>query len=389
VNENRLKILFLPRWYPNRYDPMPGLFIRQQAESLTGSCDVTVLYLHEDPDCPNRYEVDCCEENRVKVVRVYFRVPRSGSFFVKILKLHRFLKAFRMGYQVLNSDPPDLIHVHVLTRTALPALYLKVRKRIPYLVSEHWSRYFPENNTYKGVVRKFMTKLIVQKAAGVIVVSEALKQAMLVHHLINPSYYIVSNGVDMATFSLPKNPVTPAKRSILHISCFEERSKNITGFLDAIKKLSEKRDDFTATLIGDGPDFDFCREYAKNMNLKDSLIKFVGLKMNEEVAQLLSEADLFVLSSRYETFGTVVIESLACGTPVVATRVGVVPEVIIPENGIIVEPGDTDALQQAIDRVLTNYDSYNRVKIRATVVENFSNENMGSRLLEIYRLHLQ
>ena len=62
---SKIKVLFLPRWYPHKHDPMPGLFIQRQAEALTSDCDVAVIYVHPDPNCPNKIEVDFCEEKSV------------------------------------------------------------------------------------------------------------------------------------------------------------------------------------------------------------------------------------------------------------------------------------------------------------------------------------
>jgi len=69
-SEERLKILFLPRWYPHRYDTMTGLFIQRQAEAVSIYCYVAVLYVHADEQAANRYEIDFADENGIRVVRV-------------------------------------------------------------------------------------------------------------------------------------------------------------------------------------------------------------------------------------------------------------------------------------------------------------------------------
>jgi len=385
MTETRPKILFLPKWYPHRQDPMPGLFVKNQAEAVYRFCDVAVLYVHGDRDCPNSYEVDFTEENNVIVVRVYYKIPSlkiplAGSF----LKLFRFLKAYRLGFHLLTNFEPDILHVHVLTRTGLIALIYRIFKRTPYIVSEHWSRYFPENNTYKGFLRKLLTRIIVRHSSALIPVSEKLKQAMIANGLNNRQVFIIPNSVDMDRFVIPGNRNPRDKKKIIHVSCFEDKSKNITGFLHAVKFVLEKRSDFEVSIIGEGPDFEYCRNAARDMGFNEDVVKFPGLKNDAEMAKIMGDTDFMVLSSNYETFGTVVIESLACGTPVVATAVGVVPEIINEANGIITSPGDMQALGEAIMVMLDKCSTYDRKQIRETVRNKFSKEMVGLQLYEIY-----
>ena len=385
MTETRPKILFLPKWYPHRYDPMPGLFVKNQAQAVYRFCDVAVLYVHGDRDCPNAYEVDFTEENNVIVVRVYYRIPSlkiplAGSF----LKLFRFLKAYRLGFHLLTNFEPDLLHVHVLTRTGLIALIYRIFNKTPYLISEHWSRYFAENNTYKGFLRKLLTRIVVRHSSALIPVSEKLKQAMIANGLNNRQVFIVPNSVDMDRFVIPGNRNSWDKKKIIHVSCFEDKSKNITGFLQAVKFVLEKRSDVEVSLIGEGPDFQLCRNTARDMGLNEDVVKFPGQKDAVELAAIMGDADFLVLSSNYETFGTVVIESLACGTQVVATAVGVVPEIITQANGIIVPAGDMQALGEAMNVMLEKCAEYDRKQIRETVKNKFSKEMIGLQLYEIY-----
>ena len=385
MSEQRPKILFLPRWYPHRYDDMPGLFVKRQAEAVSRFCDVAVLYVHEDENCPNFYEVDFAEEEGITVVRVYYRIsPKNFPFLRGFQKIVRFFKAYRLGFHVLNTFHPDLLHVHVMTRVGVVAFLYSLFKKTPYIISEHWSRYFAENDAYRGFLRKKLTKYIVQKAKAVITVSLKLQEAMLNNGLRSSNNVIIPNSVDMNRFVITGYRNPGKKKQMIHVSCFEDKSKNIIGFLHVIKNLSLKRSDFEVHLIGIGPDFAKCKEAACELGLEDSMVKFLGQKDIRELAPLMAKADFLVLSSNYETFGTVVIESLACGTPVVVTNVGVVPEVINEFNGIVVPTGDSLALEEAIADMLTKCSFYDRDKIRETVLTKYSKETIGKQLYEIY-----
>ena len=380
-----MRVLFLPRWYPHRYDPMPGLFVQRQAEAVSAHCDVSVLYVHEDLLCANNFEIDIADENGIHVVRVYYKF--SLGFFGKPARLFRFFKAHWLGFRALLDFKPDLFHVHVLTREGFVALICKLFSGTPYVITEHWSRYFHGNNTYNGLLRKNITGLVVRFSSAVIAVSGKLKEAMLENNLKNRNYRVIPNPVDTDKFFIKEKSVDrkPGKKRIIHISCFEDKSKNISGFLKTIKNVSLNREDFECSLIGEGPEWEKMKNLARDLDLLDKFAFFPGLKMQDDLVSEINDADFLVLSSRYETFASVVIESLACGIPVVAADVGVVSDVVNMQNGLIVPAGDADALENAICRMLDSCREYDRKQIRDVVVDRFSNRSIGEQLYHLYQ----
>ncbi|MFC2102039.1 glycosyltransferase, partial [Bacteroidota bacterium] len=364
-----LNILFLPRWYPNRYDPMPGLFIQRQAEALAGNHHVVVLYVHPDPDCPSEFEIDYSVERGVTAVRVYFKIPEivlPGIY--QLMNKINFYRAHIRGLELLGEFTVDVVHSHILTREAVVGHFLSRRYHVPHVISEHWSRYFPQNGSYKGILRRMMTRYIVGKAAAVIAVSEVLKQAMISCRLENKLFFVVPNVVDVPPLQGLYKSRPDSRKQFLHVSCFDDRAKNITGFLQAIHSVVKTRSDFQCLLIGEGPDLENMKKLAAELGLKDEVVRFTGLKQGDELTKAYEEADFTVLSSRYETFGTVIAESLASGTPVVATRVGVAPEVINERNGVLVPPEDTHALAEAIIHMLNSGNTFNREAIHNDII---------------------
>lgn len=382
----RLKVLFLPRWYPSRNDPMTGLFIQRQAEALTKHCDVAVIYIQAENDCPNKFEVDFAVENEVRVLRVYYREPDRGLCYLRYLqKYYRYFRATFRALKSIRQFNPDILHAHILTRMGMVAFKLSRSWKKPFLISEHWSRYFPEQNTYKGIIRKWMTRFVVGKADAIVAVSEVLKKSMINRKLYNPRYYIIPNVVDTGIFIPSPGKEKKSRKRIIHVSCFEDKSKNLTGFLRAVKSLSSRRNDFECLVVGDGPDYDEIVQYSKSLGIQDSLLVFAGMKTDGDLVEAYQSSDFLVLSSNYETFGTVLIEGLSCGLPVVATRVGIVPEIITAENGLIVPPGDEDAMEDAINQMIDRIDCYDLQKIRSTVIDRFSKETVADALYNLYR----
>ena len=384
--DRQIRVLFLPKWDPNRYDPMPGLFIQRQAEAIAPHCDVAVIYVHPDPHCPNKFEVEFSEEKEVRVLRVYYKISGGQSSFIrKALNLRRFYQAHMKAFHSIREFAPDLVHAHVLTRMGFIGWRIARKRHIPLVISEHWSRYFPENNTYLGWWRKLVTGFIVRKAAAVAAVSEPLRKAMQQCGLNHPNYRIIPNAVDMAQAAASSSGRKTGIKTMVHISCFEDRSKNISGFLRSLKELSLLRQDFICLMVGEGPDREEMKEYAGSLGILDSFARFTGVKTGSEFEEILCGADFSALSSRYETFGTVVIESLACGVPVVATSVGVAPEVINDGNGLLVDPGDERAMTLALDQMVGLCRGYDKELIKNNITDKYSKEAVGKKIIALYR----
>ena len=383
--DRKIRVLFLPLWYPNRYDPMPGLFIQRQAEAIAPFCDVALIYVHPDPDCPNKLEVEFSEEKEVRILRVYYKVSgRQNSFPAKALNLWHFYQAHRKAVRSIRQFAPDVVHAHILTRMGLIGWKTSRDRHVPLVISEHWSRYFPENNTYQGWLRKLLTGFVVKRAAAVVAVSHPLREAMKQCGLNNPDFRIIPNVVDTDQLITASSEKKTGLKTMVHVSCFEDKSKNISGFLRSLKQLSALRQDFKCLMVGAGPDLEELKEYAGFLKLPGSMVQFTGVKTGSDFAEVLGAADFSVLSSRYETFGTVVVESLACGVPVVATAVGVAKEIIRETNGMLVPPGDEKAMTGALYQMLDLCREYDKTAVRQGISDQYSKETVGKQLVDLY-----
>ena len=382
-----MHILFLPRWYPNRYDPMPGLFIQQLAEALAPRCLVSVLYVHQvDGDFSGAVEVDQAVEKSVKVVRIYYCSSRSPvGIFRKIFNFSRFIRAHLKGLALIRSvnGKPDFFHVHVLTRNGVAANLLSHLSGVPYIITEHWSRYFEKNNTYRGGIRRWITSCVVRKAVALTAVSEILMVALNRNGLVNRVQRVIPNAVDMKRFHLPVSGSRYHITRFIHISCMDDRSKNISGILRVISVLSKNRNDFEVHMVGEKTDLAFLKNLSVQLAIDPSILKFEGLLVGEQLTEILRNSDASILFSHYETFGTVIIESLSSGVPVISTAVGVAPEVINKGNGILLSPGDENALLAAMNEIIEGKIIYDKEQIRQSV-RQFDVEEVSRCWMELY-----
>ena len=385
MNKDRKHIVFLARWYPHRYDPMFGLFVQRHAEAAALFNDITVIYCHacerqQDNKTTRqqakKFEIVRTNENNVDTIRVYYKKPKN-----KIQSLIRFYRANMMALKIGRdkSRPYDLIHVHVLTRLGVIAWIQKLLHKTPYIITEHWSRYLPGND-FSGFFRKLLTKVVVRNAKCVTAVTEYLANAMKKHGLKNDNFVILPNVINIDMFHISEKNNNPCK--IIHISCFEEKSKNISGLLESLRIVKDKDIDFRCVLIGDGIDFEMTKEKAQDLQLLDK-VTFTGVLEGDVLADELSSGDFFVLSSNYETMSIVVIEALASGLPVVSTDVAGVKG-IIENKGIIVQPRNSEALAEAIIKMIETHKNYDAVSLRNSVIEKYSYESVGRFLDSIY-----
>jgi glycosyltransferase involved in cell wall biosynthesis len=156
--------------------------------------------------------------------------------------------------------------------------------------------------------------------------------------------------------------------------------KAVDVALEALTRVQ----DVELVLAGDGPDAEKLRARSRELGL-DGRTRFLGPQSRETVFELLRAADAVVLSSKWENFPHVLVEALAVGTPVIATDTGGVGEIVRDgENGVLVPPGDADALAAAIRRYLD--DEYLRARLRDAApasVERFSRAPIYDRLERI------
>jgi glycosyltransferase involved in cell wall biosynthesis len=367
---------------------MPGLFIERHGIAAQAHCRISVLYVHADDRLEEPvYDMVAGTGEPLGTIRIYFRRARSGIRpFDTLVNAWRFLRAHCKGLREIRKryGSIDIIHVHVLTRHGIIALWEKIRRGIPYVVTEHWTRYLPSTNTFNGWFRKWMTRMAARHASAIMPVTANLRDAMIACGLKNDNYIVIPNVVDISMFSPDTNKKAGKKTRIIHVSCFDDDQKNISGITRVIRRLSEKRQDFTVDMVGEGIHYDKLLEYGKQMGVRDTFATYYGLRENEDLASLMRSADFMVMFSRYENLPVVILESYACGVPVVSTDVGGIREHMNEYLGVLLESEDEESLYRILDDMLDKHNSYDTAKIRKYAVNHFSEEVIGRQLFEVY-----
>jgi glycosyltransferase involved in cell wall biosynthesis len=389
-SQKRLRILHLARWYPNRFDPMPGLFIQRHAEAVALYADTMLVYTHavEKSMLRNKFEIDFEEKNGVTTAKVYFQNPgHSIPVWSHFQKIFRFLKANSLGIKAVSDkgNSFDVIHVHVLTRLGLLVLYFKWAKKIPFVITEHWTRYLNLTNGFNGLFRKWLTRWVVKEAAVVTTVSEDLSRAMQSHGLKNPDYRVIANVVDDVFFQIQIPERNTKMKEFVHVSCFTDKHKNISGLLRVINNLAKQRQDFHFTLVGEGEDLEKMKNYAQTLGIPKQLLTFTGLLEGKALAETMANAHALVIFSNYENMPVVINESFVLGVPVFSTRVGGIAEMVNEANGCLVDKGDEAALLKVMIDFLAERITFKTKAFREQARKAFSPQAVGLSLMNIYK----
>ena len=383
VKRQRLKILFLPRWYPSKIDPMPGLFIERHAKVASLFADVAVLAVIPTRDL-SVIEID--RADHLLTLRYYFKSGQTGSTFInKSINQFKWLVAMLNGYRIVRKEMKgfNLLHVNVLTRMGLFALLIRAIENTPYVITEHWTRYI--NGGFKGALRIAVTRLVVRKARAVSTVTDHLWRSMQSYGMANPNHRVLQNVVEEIYFRPQIHPFPPANRFV-HISCFTDRSKNISGLLRVLARMNKTGIDFECILVGEGEDLEMLKEYASSLGLYSPKVQFRGLVTGEALVYLMNSVSFLVLFSNYENMPVVINEAFAIGIPVIATDTGGISEQVNEWNGRLVKPCDENALYSSILSMMEDSGRFDQKKIKDYAELWFGSKSIENQLKTLYGL---
>ena len=151
----------------------------------------------------------------------------------------------------------------------------------------------------------------------------------------------------------------------------------------AARMLKDRGYEFELFMLGN--ESESLTALANKYGLLPNLVIFKNAVPYAEVATCIQTASAFLMFSRFENLPCVLLEALCCGLPVISTSVGGIAEAVNNENGILVESEDTLALANAMQKMMDEYDHYNREKIAAEASEKYSYANVGRQIVELYK----
>ena len=300
--------------------------------------------------------------------------------FCSKVPIFRFVTHLIFGIRETIHLKPDIIHGQQISPNGLIAVLSGTILRKKTLVYARGSEIYNSSTLFLRSIAQF----VVLRADIVLGVSSDLSMRM---KRLWPQIPIFSlpNGLD-----LPKYFHDYAPKPTLELIFIGRLIKNKRA-LDAIKAVAHCKDHspkLVLTIIGSGPQENFLKKESKLLGVKD-YVRFLGKVSPEKVPKFLSKADIFVLPSLWEGFSLAILEAMASGLPILASRTTTILELVQDHlNGLLHSPGNAGELTQNLQILLQNEELRMIMGQKSReIAERFSWENVIIKLLHYYFRH--
>lgn len=273
---------------------------------------------------------------------------------------------------------PDIIHAHNFFYAGIIAEKIKSIFNIPYLITEH-SSLFVKKKFHVSEIEAIRS--CAKNSTAVTAVSSALVNVL--NRFVDKPIDILPNVIDDFFFCSYENYKKVNEFIFLNIASLDiNKNQKLLMAAFAHKFSGEKA---VLRIGGDGYMLNKLKSYAKYLGI-EAQVKFLGRLNQEEVRNEMRLANCFVLPSNYETFGVVLIEALACGTPLIATKCGGPEDIVNEKNGILVDPGNGGELADAMKFMYENIDQYTKQTLMNDAENRFGKNAFMENVLRYYQL---
>jgi len=315
-----------------------------------------------------------------KSIEQGFHVHRIGFPKVKLLGIAIFWLKILLTIRKVN---PDLVHAQG-TGMGFTGFLAKMLFKKPYLV---WRR-----GTDVRLTRLFsrsLSKLVLKKADAVIALTEDMKRE--IQTILNREVFVIPNGIDFERFhNLSRDEMRyelqarADERLVVFVGRFRPE-KGVRYLIKAMEIISRKSRYIRLILVGEGPEEEDLKRLVEQLNLRDC-INFLGQVPNEKVPQYMAASDVFVLPSLAEGFPNVILEAMASGLAIVASKVSGLPEIVEDGgNGFLVESMNPEQIAEKVLLLLGDDELRERIsKSNREKAKGYSWESVIERLEKVY-----
>ena len=382
------KILVIPSWYP----PDGGYFFKEHSEALQAeglSVDVLVNRVISIRRLGRvRFsqlsKFQDSRENGLRVIRSWiFKIPKNENrnalrWIRSTLKLY---EKYQQKY-----GPPDMILAHSAIWAGCAAHRISKLSNIPYVITEHRSFFVYNTEASRKMLQPFYRPLLREAYAGskhLVVVSDSMKPGLLdLDPGLESHIREIPNMVDCNFFSLPagvrsKDPfVFISAGRLIPVKGLDLLIRAFTGL------IQNGQERIILKILGRGEQRSELEKLATDLKISEKVI-FTGRISRESVRDEFQTANCYILPSRYEAFGVVLIEAMATGLPVIATRSGGPAKIVKPDLGYLVESEDQEGLGQAMHQMIKQYSDFDQPGIRKSVLDRYDQPVIARQYLDL------
>ncbi len=361
AGDHELSLLTATTLFPNAVTPNHGVFIENRLRHLRADEPVGGAVIAPVPWFPSGGAVFGRFAQSASVPRVenrfgmdvlhprYLTVPKLGSWTTPIAIYRAYLRAARA--LMAKSMRFDAVDGHFFYPDGAAAVLLARKLGLPVVVTARGSdiTYLPTLAYQRAWIR-----WTIRQADALAAVSESLRQAIIRLGAPEDKVVTLRNGVDIEALSPQPREAARSRFDIPYDKPVIASVGNLIPLKghDLVIRALGKLPDAHLMVVGGGPEETNLRRLSAELALAGR-VHFLGRVPHDQMHDVYSAADVLVLASSREGWPNVLLEAMACGTPVAATGVGGIPEIItVPESGVVVPERSTDAIAMGVRRIL-------------------------------------
>jgi len=366
------KILIITNLYPLPWQPTRAMFNYQQFGHLEAKAEVYYLIPVAIPDWwKHRKQLDNVEKNIKYVPYIY--IPKFGRrFYGKLMQwslsilASSWIKSISPTKILASWAYPDAVAAVEIAKKFNTEFYLKVHGSD---INMHAT--FPE--------RAKQITAMANHAQGILSVSQDLANKMVYMGINKDKIHVIYNGVNLEKF-IPK-PADNSSPYIIFIGNLKH-DKGVIELLNAFIQIHKQFPDLKLHYIGSGNMAVKLQEIISKNQLEEKVI-LEGVKAHDQLPDIIAQAKLLALPSYNEGVPNVILEAMACATPVVATNVGGIPEVVTKETGVIATEITANAIAFSLQEALEKNWDYSAIRSHAELFSWEKNTNELAAMLTI------
>ncbi len=383
------RILIIPSWYP----PDGGYFFKEHSEAIqkTGwKVDVLVnrvvgirKLIQVGLSALRRNRIS--QENGLQIIRsVYLKIPGSEKQNIRgwAAQTSRMYKRYEKRF-----GKPDLILAHSVTWAGYAASLIREKFGTPYLVVEHRSFFVWSTEEARKMVKPYYGPFFekaYRNCSKLVLVSASLMTGLkALMPWIGEKTIIIPNMIREDMF-LPPLEIRNSDPFVFIWAGRLEHVKGVDLLLEATRILKSRTEKaFTVRLAGKGSLRNELEKLAAALEVSH-LVHFLGRISREEMQKEMQDGNCFILPTRYEAFGAVLIEAMATGLPLIATRSGGPDHIVTKENGLLIDTDNVDQLVDAMEQMILKSQNYSAGKIRNLALERFGQTSIMEQYNQLF-----
>jgi glycosyltransferase involved in cell wall biosynthesis len=385
-----MRVCVLSAAYPTGRRADSGCFIKDQALLIKEmNCEVSVVAPRIFPEDDLFFWDDA-----IKVYRFPFLSEERFLAEYERIPVARVLSYLLSGtlktWQAVRKERAEIIHAHWVIPTGLIAVIVgKYLSNKPVVVTAHRAdiTVFPQKSWFARLAAGF----VLNRADRVVAVSNLLKERIGSEYGVEEAKIeVVNMGVNSGLFkrrdksAVRRKLGLPAQKKIVLFAGGLIRVKGVEYLLGAASLLAGELNEVLFVIVGTGSLERDLKSMAERLGVSE-FVRFVGERPHGEIPLWVSCADVVAIPSLDEGLPVVLMEALAAGVPVIATRVGGVPEVVSEGvNGFLIKPGDCEALAERVRLLIREERIYRLMSADCKLPENCDMERNTKRVVQVY-----